>query len=290
MSSQAGTFTKVLTYPVYFIYWTAGIGTAGTVVLSYYNSERADGFRNIFAFMLAEPKALWIYEHRYDIVFTFLLLVALKYFFDLREERSKWQHILTEIVESNRRFDALEDYLEGKRVTPALAEHISSELTTIANCICNLVNQYSGAECHIAIKLLARNGGVATVARSQAGSTHRRDIDEDLNGFSYAKNTAFQVILDKKKPHFVSNWLLIRRVFGFYHNAHRRWFLEYRATAVVPITTALRACEIGIGNTYGFICADNKKGGFDHHVAPLLLAGAAARCVTVLLRLSEAQT
>ncbi|UGY15564.1 hypothetical protein HAP48_0044820 [Bradyrhizobium septentrionale] len=289
MSGSSGTFSKVLTYPIYLGYWAVGLGAASTVALSYFNSEHADGFRNIFGFVLADPKALWLYENRYGIVFAFLLLVAIKYFLDLKKEQYKWRHILTEIVESNRRFDVLEEYLDGRKLTPALAEHISSELTGIANCICNLLNQYTDKECHVAIKLLDRNGGIATIARSQAGSTHRRDVDENLNGFWYAKNSAFAYVIDRKKAHYVSNWLLFRWICQRYHNSHKGWFRYYRSTAVVPITTAGRAGEIGIENTYGFVCADNRRGHFDHHVTPLLLAGAAARCVTVLLKLSQVQ-
>jgi hypothetical protein len=289
MSASSGTFSKILTYPVYLVYWAVGLGAASTVVLAYVNSEHADGFRNIFNFALADPKAMWLYENRYGIVFAFLLLAAIKYFLDLRKERHKWRHILTEIVESNRRFDALEEYLEGKKFTAGVAEHISSELTGITNCICNLLNEYTDVQCHVAIKLLGRDGGIATAARSQAGSTHRRDVDEDLNGFPYAKNSAFGWVIDRRSAHYVSNWLLLRWICGRYHNSHKGWYRHYRSTAVVPITTAGRASEIGIENTYGFVCADNRHGHFDHHVTPLLLAGAAARCVTVLLRLSQAQ-
>lgn len=285
--SSGGAFSKILTYPVYLGYWAGAIGAAGTIALSYFNSEHGARFRNIFGPLLSDPKALWVYDNRYEIVFAFLLLVVINYFLKLRQEKKKLAEILIEMVESNRRFDVLEEYLRGKRATPALGEHIVSELTGVADCICNIVKQHTGHECHIAIKLLDREGTVETIARSVSGATHRRGIDRDLNGFGYAQNTAFASIVDKKRTQFVSNWLRLRHWCRCYRNSHAGWGRLYRATAVVPVTTALNGKDITLDNTYGFVCADNKNGGFDKRISPLLLAGPAARCVTILLRLSQ---
>jgi hypothetical protein len=287
--SQSDTFSKVISYPVYLFYWVAGVVAAGTIALSYFNSDHSDRFNNVFSLVLSNPQAQFAYNHRYAVVIVFLIFLVIKYRFDLRREKIKWRDILHEIVESNNRFEQLEDYIGSKKLNSNLTEHIISELTAIANCICNIINEYTGHNCHVAIKILWRDGTVETAARSQAGSTHRREADDKLAVFSYSENTAFSKIVDGRKSCFVSNWLRLRRACRCYQNSHRGWSKHYKATAVVPITAAPTASEICVENTYGFICADNHRGGFDNIVVPLLLAGTASRCIAIFLKLSQAE-
>lgn len=132
---------------------------------------------------------------------------------------------------------------------------------------------------------LGRDGAIETAARSQSGSTERRD----MRPFPYEKNTAFTNILDQKRPFYLSNYLRLRSFLGTYHNAHDGWQKSYRKTCVVPITSAADSSYIDIDNTFGFVCVDSRSGKFNKNVTPLLLAIPASRCVMVLLRLSEAQ-
>jgi hypothetical protein len=218
------------------------------------------------------------------------LFLAAKYFLELRNEKHKWRTVLVEMAEISKRFDDLEHFLGAKRViTESMVDHITSELIRISNCTCNILDDFTGRSCHVAIKFLGRDGAVETAARSQAGSSHRRDIDDHMQAFSYENNTAFARILSDRQPFFVSNHLRLRSWVGSYKNSHKRWQKSYTATCVVPITSAVDSRDIYIDNTYGFVCVDSKSGGFNKAITPLLLATTASRCVTVLLRLSETE-
>lgn len=152
MGSGSEKFHRLISYPVYIFYWVVGLSAAATIALGYFNADHEGPFYNILQPIVSDPKAMAAYEHRYTIVFVCLFFWALKYFLQLRHERSMWRSVLLEIAEISNRFDRLEQFLGSKRViTETMVDYINSELTRIANCTCNILDEFTGQNCHVAI-------------------------------------------------------------------------------------------------------------------------------------------
>lgn len=106
---------------------------------------------------------------------------------------------------------------------------------------------------------------VYTCLRNDSSRADRQGPDVDyLKSYPYDKNAAFFYIMSdpSKDDYFFSNDLIEmeKRDLNKYWNENEKWQSFYNATAVVPIKHPEK--NIG-GGTLGFICIDNKNGGFD---------------------------
>jgi hypothetical protein len=139
---------------------------------------------------------------------------------------------------------------------------IESFLVSSANRISGMMAVYTGAPCHVSIKIY-NNKMVKTIARDELSSDNREAVDETLGWYSFDANAAFQKILnDSHSLAFRSNHLVLASWTGKYWNTHAGWRKYYRASLVVPITMQTDAAAITDATIWGFLCVDNKIGGF----------------------------
>jgi len=130
-------------------------------------------------------------------------------------------------------------------------------------------------DCSVSIKLIDNNL-IRTLCRDAISERTRSAIDRQLPQYKYDMNTAFKTILDEKteKSYYISNDLKAEKC---YNNANSNWNSYYNACLVAPI----RYISIERGDeksaVIGFICIDNKKGGFNE-VGKDALASFADHC------------
>lgn len=149
--------------------------------------------------------------------------------------------------------------------------------------ICKVFNEYTGKECHVTIKTLSNAGEISSWARETLllKITERSSVDEELEKFIYNDNTAFEEIIDNKKKFFyTNNWLKTASILGSYKNANNDWKKYYNATLVVPITSHTSPGMIK-EKTWGFICVDNKGGGFDEDISVWILMSFSKICFNI---------
>jgi hypothetical protein len=144
-------------------------------------------------------------------------------------------------------------------------------LITTANRISALFQQVTGRKCHVSIKLFEIEK-IRTVTRDDGAFANRREIDEHMNWYPYKDNTAFERILDDPQVKvFVSNHLLLQNLLGNYKNTNPKWKSLYSACMVVPITKKTHSAEINKDSVLGFLCVDNRSGGFEQKIGLNLL-------------------
>ncbi len=121
---------------------------------------------------------------------------------------------------------------------------------------------YTGNACAACVKLLSKDD-VSTYLRDDISSRERSRADNSpslVRSFDYRRNTAFRKILSGAIPAvYYSNDLLGEKD---YENANPDWHKNYSATLVVPIRFVYDE-STGKSSVLGFICVDNKGGGFD---------------------------
>lgn len=157
------------------------------------------------------------------------------------------------------------------------------------NQLSRFFTEYVGAYCHATVKLYdPKSGLVKTLQRDDGASCRREEIDEALPNFHYTRNTAFKEILnDKKTRVYINNDL--PNTAG-YENRHDNWREYYGSVAVVPITLARGTDHVTPENVIGFICIDNKCGGFDHSITSNVLSTVACAYFAALIRLNQCKT
>lgn len=135
----------------------------------------------------------------------------------------------------------------------------------------------TGSDCAVSIKLLDTQGVIRTLIRDAISSRERWEIDRQLPEYRYDLNTAFEVILDEdaNQSYYMSNNLKTEQS---YNNANKNWHKHYNACLVAPIRY-IEIKEDGAEKSavLGFICIDNKKGGFNE-VGKDVLASYADHC------------
>jgi hypothetical protein len=137
---------------------------------------------------------------------------------------------------------------------------------TIVLC-CRMAEIFSlltNCECHASIKSFD-NGTSRIETRTRDTLMHnagRGEADERSASYYYANNTAFCEIIDKHKFIFFSNHLLMRAMFRRYLNSNPHWRRHYSATVVIPILVSGHASDVNAESILGFVCIDNKGGGF----------------------------
>jgi len=129
---------------------------------------------------------------------------------------------------------------------------------------------YTGHSCATCVKLL--NGdNVTTYLRDEISGRERSRVDHSpslIQNFHYSLNTAFKTILSGSNPAvYYCNDLLKEK--DHYENANPEWPKHYTATLVAPIRY-VRNENTGESAVLGFICVDNKGGGFNDTAVNIL--------------------
>jgi len=230
------------------------------------------------------------------VVIVSLLIVILRLFIGRRSEDLRWRHVFEELHDTLDAISSFRDEINQRIADSANWDRQDSDnfkrfvvlkYRELATKICNLFCTYTESECHVSFKTLDGKGLVSTVARDQrAGSAERGRIDEHLTSFPFEENTAFKDILEKDKVGcYISNHLRLRSWCFVYKNINKDWPKHYGAVAVAPITTTAHPAKITRSNTYGFLCVDNRNGGFDKGVCREMLTHVARHLhqTTILL-------
>ena len=145
----------------------------------------------------------------------------------------------------------------------------------IVDNIVDALKSLTGHNCSVSIKVFfGGDGGVRrvyTYARDSLSSYERSKTDRKLDGYVYSDNSAFEDIQNPSKP----DYFLCNDLTGLgngYRNSNPDWRMYYNATIVVPIKAPNSIDGI---DTVGFLCVDNKGGGFDDQFSVKLLSSLA---------------
>jgi hypothetical protein len=144
--------------------------------------------------------------------------------------------------------------------------------------------------CHASVKTFDRDSGeVAT--RTRDALIHNSDrvlADQHAARYNYSENTAFSVILgDDACDLFLSNWLKTLAFRGGYVNGNKDWKKHYAAAIVAPISSNRHPGELTVGTVIGFICVDNKRGGFSEIYCRAVLVMFVAFFNDMMVKLGE---
>ena len=284
---------QLLTLPAHISYWVISaailLGFVGDVTGSDVSSLFGKGFQEKFQ-PYTKPASI--------IVPLFLFVAVLHLILKTRSDRKRWRDVFVELHDC---LDTMSSLAETVRLKISESKNwsrkdsdefkalIAIQYREIATKICNVFCAYTQSDCHVSFKTLDGAGMISTEARDHSqGSIERRTIDEHLELFSYEKNTAFKNILEKPQVDcYIANHLRARYWLGVYYNANEGWPGLYYAVAVAPITTAHHPAEISRSNTYGFLCVDNRAGGFDKSVCRELLTHVAKRLLILTVLLAQ---
>lgn len=287
------------------------IGAPVTLMLGYWNTgaknyipEVKDPFNNI----LSEDIERFILYHRWTIMLFIATILIYFVYLLYRKIRRKVDSVscldeisrdYLKIVRDLRSWTTV-SLASGRMKSPEYREYVkrlSSDivdfLISSSNKISALYECYTGKKCHVSIKLYSK-GKVKTLARDELSfRIGRSSTDEHLHWYPYGANTAFMTILDDDDcKSFMSNHLIMRSWAGRYINGNPNWKKFYRACLVVPITDRTHPAQINVndGSVWGFLCVDNRAGGFDEKAARDILLSCGRMYCFLLEILSTIQT
>lgn len=279
----------------YYLLAISGILATFVTWLVAHGTEIAQKFREIVVFAEAGPAGEIIRDARWFLIFAVLFglffaglwLVKAGWFLVQRPQRSlnrvllaseQGFHVADEFCKvlvrlsdaavdartssagPNGKWDALDQFLREEKPS----------LTLLLNQIARFFSVYTDHESCASLKLFKVKGGrrthfIHTPVRDDQRRSRMRDIvDERYPLYDYRENTAFDMIVnDQDRRWFVANDLLRLEKAGRYVNGRKGWQGDYTATPVVPITDQYESSAIDKHNVIGFLCVDNKGGGFD---------------------------
>lgn len=160
-----------------------------------------------------------------------------------------------------------------------LKTRLNVYLAEVLTRVTALFREYTGGECAACIKILLDDPGndagvdyetarpdsdpiiAKTFARDPASRLRRAPIDNALPCYPFEKNAAFAYVMHSAdgKGYYFENDLL--KPAAPYWSAHREFQSLYTATAVAALKDPQNEEVL---EALGFICVDNKSGGFDN--------------------------
>ena len=174
-------------------------------------------------------------------------------------------------------FDVMHDYKLNKLDPALLSNKCISNLKSILDFLCYIMNSFTEKEISACIKLIAypdaddevidiNNAELVTFCRS-TNSQDRGTTDKDTV-IRLKEKTYFLEILDKnnKKDYFYQGNLLLydesaRKIGRTYHNSNEKWQEYYIGTLVVPIRIEFKLLYHQKKNDayhiIGFLCIDS---------------------------------
>ena len=281
MKKKKSPFSFEKLHKAYLLFWLAGIiFTLITImvgVISYINRLH-DGFVNIFPGNTLEPIVFVFYSYRYPIVIGCLISIFIIIYLIYLSNIKKWKTITSlcdnffcsytlfhkDMIDYVLRADE-RDAQSIAICCDALSKRANEFLTDSCDRISMMMFVYTGYQCHVSIKSYnSETKMVRTYLRDGRSIVDRSEIDEANRSYRYSSNTAFKTIMeDDKCKSYVSNHLWSLRVLQRYCNNHKYWWKLYNATLVVPITDRKTSENINGDTIRGFLCVDNRGGGFD---------------------------
>jgi hypothetical protein len=272
--------------PIYMSVFIIGVIISTMAFVVGWATTRLGHPVNPFSF-ISDPAVEFLYQHRYQIV-SFVAVLGLIWLFALGHRgKSKWKRITSRYDLCNLDYIRFLDDFTNELLRPA-AGHSSTRhldydkvvnlsktfLRTSVNQLSKLMTLYTGHQCHVSIKVFDEKTSIWTYLRDELTDNNRKLVDEHLMWYDYKENTAFEEILDNPKCRiFWSNHLWLQAIRGKYKNANSDWWKFYNATIVVPITDKTHAGAVTTDNVLGFVCVDNKGGGFDGGACVNILSG-----------------
>lgn len=157
---------------------------------------------------------------------------------------------------------------EGAPIDPALRyvllDETDSFLRNAVNILQYILTTHTRSHCHVAIKTFNKSNGMVTTHVRDDASPERKNRDQYQRSVPYKKDTAFRYILDDDRcSFFCCNHLTLRSIARKFETSHEDWFKYYKSVIIVPISLNRDERSINKETVWGFICADNKRGGFD---------------------------
>ncbi len=169
-----------------------------------------------------------------------------------------------------------------------MAEDLQNFLTESCAGVSKIFSAFTGKKCHTSIKTYSNETDlISPRARDNIADDLRSGTDEILENYLYKENTAFKNIIDDPNTSsFTNNWLRLSSALGKYRNYNQEWKKHYRATLVVPITEKTMPESIDKNSIWGFLCVDNKGGGFSTGADKYLLSSFARIYLNIFFALS----
>lgn len=268
----------VIYKPLFIVY---AFYTLITFLIGVTESLKSALFLNVVSYI---PSSYYdiTYQYRYETIFGFLVFLTLYMLNNLEKLRKQFARACKSVDDFQREqgdeiAKVILDYSQFNTIDfdeksyNKLSRQIDEFLRRFTTHICKVFSSYTGKPCHVAIKTLNEEKITSWVRETSMSDSTRSSIDEALLSFPYQENTAFTRILDMEKfCYYLNNHLRFSSIINRYKNANPNWKKSYNATLVVPITLKTHPQKINKENVWGFICVDNKGGGFDKAAAWLL--------------------
>jgi len=253
---------------------TGGLIALVTFVLSFAN--RTDKTQLVFFYdpfgsLLDDRLAFFLLQNRWPILSACTLLVLTYAGIHHRHLRRKLKsmrllggiaHEYNAILSTLRAQTIANTNHSDERIRD-LSESIHSFLVASANRISALFELYTGARCHVSIKLY-KKGEIKTIARDQR-SIEDRGLIDTLRGWYLCNGiTQYESIVSGKAARgFRCNHLWLASKLGRYKNPRQDWAKHYTASVTIPITGQADGKVNGEAEIWGFLCIDNQSGRFD---------------------------
>lgn len=141
--------------------------------------------------------------------------------------------------------------------------------------IYNIITQQ---QCAVTIKthdLNDRENIITTYARDSISNRERGEIDKNLQEYPASNNTAFLKIIsrDHEENLYVNDDLINEENEKKYKNSNINWEKYYNACLVVPIRCLAQNKDgVQVYDIFGFLCVDNKGGGFNKKISKEILS------------------
>lgn len=175
----------------------------------------------------------------------------------------------------------LELYAQSKDV-------VETNIKENLNCTVSLFTAFTGDSCSACIKLVRQVHGeikLEVVFRD----LELLSVKDRLNNYMYnlADNTSFDEISRGRLKYYANDDLKSATEADKYRNGRPNWNKDYNATLVLPLRS-MRSGERApeAGRIVGFLCIDNKQGGFENENAFHLAKGICSRLEVIFHRLA----
>jgi hypothetical protein len=252
-----------------------------TFVLSFVNRTDKSQLQFLydpFGSLLGERQALFLLQNRWSILSgcTLLALAFAAVHHRRAIRKLKSMRLLGEIAHE---YNALLSTLRAQTIAHTsrseqhirdLSENIHNFLGASANRISAFFELYTGARCHVSVKLY-KQGKIKTITRDQRSIEDRGKIDAKRGWYLCQGITQYESIVSEKAAGgFRCNHLWLASKLGWYKNPRPDWAEYYSALVIIPITGRADGKVNTEAEIWGFLCVDNRRGRLDESSEDIL--------------------